>query len=171
MTGSIQDAAASAAVLLAFAAFVVAGGALAVIDARTHRLPNAIVLPAYPVAAILLTAAALLSGDPPRLVVAATGMVALFAFYLLLRLVRPAAMGGGDVKLAGLIGLHLGWLGWSELLVGSVAAFLLAGVFGVVLLATGRAGRSTAIAFGPWMILGAWAAILLALLGRAGGQT
>jgi leader peptidase (prepilin peptidase)/N-methyltransferase len=62
----------------------------------------------------------------------------------------------GDVKLAAVLGLYLGFLGWGNLLVGAFAAFVFGGVFGVVLMLIRRAGRKTAIPFGPWMILGAW---------------
>ncbi|GAA2047311.1 prepilin peptidase [Leifsonia soli] len=150
--------------------------ALALIDLDTHRLPNAIVLPSYAVGAVLLGAAALLGGDPFAVARAAIGACALFAFYLILALVRPGGMGFGDVKLAGVLGLFLGFLGWAPLLVGAFAAFLLGGLFSLILLAGGRAGRSSGIPFGPWMLAGAWLGILagptiggayLALLGLA----
>ena len=86
-------------------------------------------------------------------------MAALYAFYFVLRLVRPGGMGGGDVKLAGVIGIYLGWLGWGALAVGAFAAFLFGGVFGIALMLVRRAGRKTAIPFGPWMILGAWTGV------------
>jgi leader peptidase (prepilin peptidase)/N-methyltransferase len=87
-------------------------------------------------------------------------MALLYGFYLALRLIHVGGMGGGDVKLAGVIGLYLGWLGWGALAVGALAAFLLGGVFGVLLLALRRAGRRSAIPFGPWMLAGAWTGIL-----------
>jgi leader peptidase (prepilin peptidase)/N-methyltransferase len=71
-------------------------------------------------------------------------------------------MGMGDVKLAGVLGLFLGWLGWSELLVGAFAAFLLGGVVALALLAARRVTRSSGIPFGPWMLAGAWSAVLAA---------
>ncbi len=67
----------------------------------------------------------------------------------------PEGDGFGDVKLAGLLGLYLGWVGWGALAVGSFAAFVLGGVFSVGLLMLRRAGRKTGIPFGPWMLLGA----------------
>lgn len=69
-------------------------------------------------------------------------------------------MGGGDVKLAGVLGIALGWVGWSALAVGAVAGFVFGGLYGMLLLATRRAGRRTAVAFGPWMLLGAWTGIV-----------
>ena len=133
--------------------------ALALIDLDTKRLPNAIVYPAYIVGAVLLTASSILSGDLVWLLRAAIGMVALFVFYLILALIRPGGMGLGDVKLAGVLGLFLGWLGWGELLVGAFAAFLIGGLFAVILLLSRKAGRRTAIPFGPWMLVGAWVGV------------
>jgi leader peptidase (prepilin peptidase)/N-methyltransferase len=72
-----------------------------------------------------------------------------------LALARPDGMGFGDVKLAGVLGLYLGWLGWGALVVGAFGAFLLGGVFSLVLLAAGRVGRKSGIPFGPWMLAGA----------------
>jgi leader peptidase (prepilin peptidase)/N-methyltransferase len=65
-------------------------------------------------------------------------------------------MGLGDVKLAGVLGLYLGWLGWAPLVVGAFGAFLLGGLFGIGLLVTRKAGRRSSIPFGPWMLLAAW---------------
>jgi len=133
--------------------------ALTMIDVDTRRLPNAIVLPSYGVAVLGLAAAAVSAHDGSRLVRSLLGAVALFGFYFLLAFVYPAGMGFGDVKLAGVLGLYLGWLGWGPLLVGAFAAFLLGGVLGAALMAFGRAGRKTAIPFGPWMLCGAFVAL------------
>ncbi len=132
--------------------------ALAVIDVQTMRLPNAIVHPAYPVAAVFLTAAAALGGTWDRLLGAAIGLVLMGGVYLLIAFARPGAMGMGDVKLAGVLGAFLGWLGWSELAVGLLGGFLVGGVVGLVLMAT--RGRKARIPFGPWLLAGAWMGIL-----------
>jgi leader peptidase (prepilin peptidase)/N-methyltransferase len=134
---------------------------LALIDADTHTLPNRIVLPAYRVGAALLLGATVVAGDWAALATAFIGASALFAFYLALALVHPRGMGLGDVKLAGVLGLYLGWFGWSELVVGAFAAFLLGGVYAVVLLATRQVERGGGVPFGPWMLAGAWVGILL----------
>lgn len=73
----------------------------------------------------------------------------------MLALITPSGLGLGDVKLSGLLGAFLGWLGWSHLLLGSLAAFVLAGVFGLVLLAVRKGDGGTAFPFGPWMVAGA----------------
>ena len=134
--------------------------ALALIDIDTHRLPDSIVLPGYVVMPALFATACVLGAEWSSLLRAAIGGLALYLFYLVLRLVRPAGMGGGDVKLAGVLGLSLAWLGWGALAVGAFAAFLLGGVFGLALIAARRAGRKTAIPFGPFMLAGAWIGIL-----------
>lgn len=147
--------------LAAYLYFLSISVVLALIDIATHRLPNAIVLPGYVVALTLFTVACLLGAPWQHLLRGVVGMAVLYCFYLVLRLIRPGGMGGGDVKLAGVIGLYLGWVGWGALAVGAFAAFLLGGAYGVVLLASRRADRRTAIPFGPWMIAGAWIGILL----------
>ncbi|NIJ05295.1 prepilin peptidase [Frigoribacterium faeni] len=158
------EAAPLVAALLELVAFLWLAGAsvaLAIIDVEHHRLPDAIVLPSYAVGLVLLGASSALSGEWDALLRGVVGMAALFLFYLALALVKPGAMGLGDVKLAGVLGLWLGWLGWGELVVGAFAAFLLGGLFSIVLLATRRAQRTGGIPFGPWMLAGAWAGVLV----------
>lgn len=163
--GTATSTAGLVGVVLALAAFLYLAAisvVLALIDLDVHRLPNVIVLPAYAVGALLLGAASLLGADPGALLRAGIGAAALLAFYLGLALVKQGAMGLGDVKLAGVLGLFLGWLGWEHLIIGAFSAFLLGGTFGVALLATRRARASTAVPFGPWMLLGAWIAVFAA---------
>lgn len=145
--------------LPAYLFFAAVSIALALIDLDTKRLPNVIVVPSIAVALVLLAVASLGTGDWSALLWAAVGAAALFAFYLLLVLVYPNGMGFGDVKLAALVGLVLGYLGWGPLIVGAFAAFLLGGVFSILLLIVRKATRKTGIPFGPWMLLGAWVGI------------
>jgi leader peptidase (prepilin peptidase)/N-methyltransferase len=135
--------------------------ALGLIDADTHTLPNRIVLPAYLVGAALLALASAASADWMALLWAAVGAGAMWLFYLVLALARPGGMGFGDVKLAGVLGLYLGWFGWGPLIVGLFAAFVLGGVYSIGLLITRRAGRRSGIPFGPWMLAGAWVGIFV----------
>jgi leader peptidase (prepilin peptidase)/N-methyltransferase len=136
------------------------GVALALIDLDVKRLPNAIVLPSYAVAAALLLLPAIIDGEWSAYVRALVGMVALFAFYFLLALIYPSGMGFGDVKLAGVLGLYLGWLGWGELIVGAFLGFLLGGLVGGGLMVARKATRKSAIPFGPFMLAGALLAIV-----------
>lgn len=147
--------------LTALPAYLVLAGAavaLALIDIDHHRLPDPIVLPLYPVLAGLLVLASATSQEPygwPALARAGIGGLALFLFYGVAWFVYPRGMGLGDVKLAGVLGAALGWLGWGPLAVGAFSAFLLGGMVGVVLRLTRRNAKGEGIPFGPWMLLGA----------------
>lgn len=134
--------------------------ALAIIDIETQRLPDVIVLPAYPVGVVLLVASALLRGEPSNLIVAGIGLVALLAFYAALAFGYRGGMGMGDVKLSGALGLYLGYLGLGPLLIGAFAPFVFGGLFALVLVVLKRAGRKSRIPFGPWMLAGSWLGIL-----------
>lgn len=148
--------------LPAFWYFAAISIALAVIDLDVHRLPDKIVLPSYPVVAALLLLPVVLDRDGSALIRVAVGGVALWLFYFLLVVIYPAGMGGGDVKLAGLLGMYLGWLGYRELVVGAAAGFALGGVLSVLLLATGVVTRKTLVPYGPFMLVGAWLAVAVA---------
>ncbi len=151
--------------VVAFCFMGALGVSLAAIDISVQRLPDRLTLPAYPVLVVMLTVAALIQHDARALVRALAGGVVLAAVYLLLALLRPGQLGGGDIKLAGLAGLTLGWLGWPVLLVGAALGFLLSGLVSVVLLAARRITLRSHISFGPFLLGGA----LLAILASAGG--
>lgn len=142
--------------LPAYLTFTALAVALALIDLDTRRLPNVIVLPSYAVLGALLV----LDRDGGALLRAAAGAAVLFAFFFLVALLAPGAMGWGDVKLAGVVGAMTAYLSWGAFLSGAFLAFLLGALTGVLLIATRRAGRSTAVAFGPFLLLGAWASVL-----------
>ncbi|WP_026551476.1 A24 family peptidase [Arthrobacter sp. H20] len=148
-------------VALALAVFVVVGAWLSVIDLRSHLLPNRIIFPAYPVAAVLLGLGALLAGEGERILSMGGGAAVLWLAYFVLRVIYPAGMGFGDVKLAALLGLYLGFAGWSHLLWGTFAAFALGSCWGLVLIVGRRGTLKSAIPFGPFMVAGA--ALVLAL--------
>lgn len=158
---STADTIGAALVFVALLYFAAISIALTAIDVDTHRLPNVIVLPAYIVLAALLGSAAIVTGDLESAARAAAGAGILFTGYYVLALISPRGMGMGDVKLAGVIGLLLGWFGWAALAVGTLAAFMLGGVVGIGLILARRASRNTGIPFGPWMLGGAWVGILL----------
>lgn len=134
--------------------------ALALIDLATLRLPNVIVLPSIAVFAALLAAATLSGAPAASLWRALIGAMSLALFYGLMWFFWPGALGFGDVKLALLLGMALGWIGWGALVVGALAAFICGGVVSMALIAIGRAKRSSRVAFGPSMIGGAWVGII-----------
>jgi leader peptidase (prepilin peptidase)/N-methyltransferase len=129
--------------------------ALTLIDLDVQRLPDAIVLPSIVVAAALLTLAAAMTGQWSDLWRAFVAAAVLFVAYFLMKVAYPPGMGFGDVKLAALLGLYLGWIGWGAVVIGSFAAFVLGGIFSIGLVLMRRAGRKSGVPFGPWMILGA----------------
>jgi leader peptidase (prepilin peptidase)/N-methyltransferase len=145
--------------LPAFLFLAVAGLLLAVIDLQHRLLPNRVVFPSVAVGAVLLTAAAAVEATWPALLRAGVGAAVLFAVFLFLALVSPSGLGMGDVKLAALLGLYLGWLGWGVLVVGAASGFVVQAVVAVALLAVRRIGLRGELPFGPAMLVGAALAI------------
>jgi len=148
--------------VVALAWFGGAAVVLAGVDLASHRLPDRVTFPAVGVcAAVLLVDAAVTGawGDALR-AVAAAGVAYLLG--TLARLVQPRGFGGGDVKLLGLLGLVLGRAGWDVLVTGVFAGLLIGALGSLVLIAAGRAGWRTAVAFGPPLLAGAYVALALA---------
>ena len=145
--------------LPAYLVLAAAGVLLAVVDLRHRLLPNRVVGPALGAGALLLTGAAAVDGRWDDLARAALGAVVLFALFLVLALISPSSLGMGDVKLAGLLGLHLGWLGWDAVLLGAAAGFVVQAVLSLVLLAARRIDLRGELPFGPAMLAGAVLAI------------
>lgn len=147
--------------LPAFCCLAVAGVALAFIDVALKRLPDPVTLPSYPAGALLLGLAALFTahGDV-RFGHALIGMVALFLLYAVQWFLMPTQIGLGDVKLAGVLGLYLGWLGLPAWVAGVCAGFMLAALYSLVLLAGRRATLKSSIPFGPFMLAGVLAAVV-----------
>jgi len=164
-------------VLAACAYFAVMAVRLTVIDVRHHLLPNRIVFPSYAVAGVLLLTAAAFAGagtgadpgpaGPPAGLMAApalrvvAGAAVLWLFYFILRFAYPPGMGFGDVKLAGVLGMYLGYLGWGHLFAGTFLAFLLGGLWSIALLAARRGTLKSSIPLGPFRLAGAAGAMLL----------
>lgn len=122
--------------------------ALSLVDFRTRRLPNTLLL----VLLAWAVAQALWLGQP-TLLDAGVGLLVGGGLLLLVALVGRGAMGSGDVKLAAVLGAALGFPAIvSALLFGALAG----GVAALVLLATRRAGRKDWMAYGPYLAFGAW---------------
>ena len=145
--------------LPAFLAVSAAGMLLALIDLRHHLLPDRVVLPSLGIGVVLLGVAALGEGNWPALGRALLAGAALFGVFLVLALISPASLGMGDVKLAALLGLYLGWLGWNALVVGAAAGFVVQALLALALLAARRIGLKGELPFGPAMLIGAGIAI------------
>ncbi|MEV0257684.1 A24 family peptidase [Streptomyces sp. NPDC050732] len=137
------------------------GVLLALVDFTVHRLPDVLTLPLAGAALALLGGAALLPERGGSWTGALYGALALAGAFFVLFLINPNGMGFGDVKLALCLGTVLGWYGWGVLLLGTFAGFLLASLYGAGLVVARRAGRKTAIPFGPFLIGGAFVGLLL----------
>ena len=147
-------------VVAAFVYLGIVGVALTQIDVAVQRLPDRLTLPAYPALIVLLGVAAAFDDDWTAFVRAVLGALAVGAGYALLGLASGGQVGGGDIKVAGLIGLLLGWLSWRTLITGAGAGFVLAAVAGVALLTARRISRHGRISFGPYLLSGALLATL-----------
>lgn len=138
------------------------GLVLALVDLACLRLPDPLVALAAGCGALGVLVAALVTGAAGGLLAALAGAALSFGCYALLAVLPGSRLGFGDVKLAAALGLPLGWLGWSALGLGLILPHLLNGVVVLVLLATRRVRRDTALPFGPAILVGAWLAVLLA---------
>jgi leader peptidase (prepilin peptidase) / N-methyltransferase len=133
---------------------------LAIIDVRARRLPDRLTAAAFAGIAVFLVTAAADSGWRP-LARAGEGAAGLAAFFLLLALVRPGSAGLGDAKLGLSIGALAAWFGWAALVAALFICFLLAAGYALWLLAVRRAGAGSTMAFGPFLLAGCLAAVLV----------
>ncbi|MEU4653203.1 A24 family peptidase [Streptomyces sp. NPDC023723] len=134
---------------------------LTVVDVRVRRLPDLLTLPLAGAALVLLGLVALVPEHAGSWPTALLGTLALGAGYYALFFLNPSGMAFGDVKLALGAGAVLGWYGWPTVLLGAFAGFLLGALYGLGLLVTRRAGRGTQIAFGPFLLGGAFLGLLV----------
>ncbi|MDN4175641.1 A24 family peptidase [Nocardioides sp. SOB77] len=145
--------------LLPLAPLVPVGVALAVVDWRTRLLPTKVIAPTYLLTIALTLVTWVVTRDTDDLLRAFWGWLVAGGIFFLLWFVHPRGLGYGDVRLAGLLGIALGHLGWGELLVGVYGGFLLGGVGGG-LLSLLRVVERKAFPFGPFMLvaalLGVW---------------
>ncbi|SDB87013.1 leader peptidase (prepilin peptidase) / N-methyltransferase [Raineyella antarctica] len=136
----------------------VACGVLICCDLAVLRLPDPIMVLAYPVFLGALLIAAAGTGQWPRFGRALLAGLVLLVFYLINALVFPSGIYLGDVKFAGLLGAWLGWFGWVHLVWGTLLAAILGGVLGLGVIISRRGDRKTEYPYGPMMALGAWIA-------------
>lgn len=134
---------------------------IAIIDASTRKIPNRLTYPLTPALAVLLVVAALLAGEPGWALRALFGGLLAFASLLAMAVLRPGSMGMGDVKLAGFIGLGLGYLGLAHVVLGLVSAFLIGGVAAIVLLSLRARSPKDMLPFGPYLAAGALLSVVV----------
>jgi leader peptidase (prepilin peptidase)/N-methyltransferase len=134
--------------------------AVSVIDLELQIIPNRIVYPTIALSLPLLALAAVAEGDIRRMATALAGALIAFSILLLVHLISPASMGFGDVRLAFILGLFLGWFDLSHVAIGLFVGFALGAVVGVGLMLFGGRSRKDSVSFGPFLAAGAVVAIL-----------
>lgn len=148
-------------ILPALLVFAASATVLTMVDLAEKRLPNAVIFPTLAAVGVLLVPSTWAVGSWMTLVWALAGSAAMFAVYFVLALISPKSMGMGDVKLALVIGLLLGWFGLTAWLIGLLAAFIVGGVIAIVALLLRRVTLKGSIPFGPSMLAGALIALLV----------
>lgn len=138
--------------------------ALSWIDLKTKRLPRQITYVTAALGLPVLVIAALVREEPRRIATMAGGAAIALAFMWLLYVASRGGMGDGDVRLSPLLGAYLGWMGLPYVPIGLFLGFLLGSVVGVGAMVVGRAGRKTALPFGPFLAAGTLIAVFV---GRA----
>lgn len=141
--------------LPAFILLAVLGVQLARIDISLHLLPNQIVLFLLLGGLAVLLASVFAGTQWPSVLRALAGATLLFVVYLILAIISPGGIGMGDVKLAGPIGLYLGYLGWTQLLYGGLVGFILNGIITLVIVSRNRHDSASEVAHGPSMLAAA----------------
>jgi leader peptidase (prepilin peptidase) / N-methyltransferase len=149
------------AVLPAWLVLAVVGAVLGYIDARSRYLPSVIIWPTYVVVGAGLVLAAIATGEWGSLRRAVIAGAIGFAVFYVLWFAFPRGVGFGDVRLSGLLGGALGWLGWGEFVSGLYGGFFLGALVGIGLIATRVMTRKQMVPFGPFMLVGALAGVLL----------
>jgi leader peptidase (prepilin peptidase)/N-methyltransferase len=138
------------------------------IDIMCFRLPDRIVLPSLAASVVIVVLESLRLGAAHQILYALAGGGMFFGILLVLHLISPRGMGFGDVKLAAVMGLYLGWMatGYLEAFVLVVWALLigavLGSIIGLILLSVQGVSRRAAIPFGPYLAIGAIVMVLLA---------
>jgi leader peptidase (prepilin peptidase)/N-methyltransferase len=143
---------------------------VSVIDLQVQRIPDRITFPTFGLALASIVAVSVQQDATERIQAALIGSAAYFFFLFVTHMIYPAGMGFGDVKLAAVMGLYLGWLGWTDLypvagplrlvFFGLMLGCILGVVFGVaVQVATRERG---AFPFGPALALGCYVVVLFA---------
>ena len=132
-----------------------------IIDYATHRLPRGVTFRAAIVGGPLLFLAAINHDDNGRILVMFASFVVTLALFALLAAFSKGGIGGGDVRLAPVLSMFLGWLGASHVYIGLGSGFILGGVAAAGMLVTRRASASTRIAFGPFLCIGAVIALFV----------
>jgi leader peptidase (prepilin peptidase)/N-methyltransferase len=129
------------------------------VDFCTHRLARGVTMRAALVGGPLLALAAINIDETARIATMFGAFIATLVFFLVLSFISKGGIGSGDVRLAPVLAMFLGWMGWSHVYMGLASGFILGGIWALALVFTGKANRSSRIAFGPFLCAGAVATL------------
>jgi len=129
------------------------------VDFCTHRLARGVTMKAALAGGPLLTLAAINIDETTRIATMMAAFVATLVFFLVLSFISKGGIGSGDVRLAPVLAMFLGWLSWQHVYIGLASGFILGGIWALALIVAGKASRSSRIAFGPFLCVGAVATL------------
>jgi leader peptidase (prepilin peptidase)/N-methyltransferase len=145
--------------LFAFGLMIAMALEQTLVDFCTHRLARGVTMRAALAGGPLLTLAAINIDETARIATMFGAFIATLVFFLVLSFMSKGGIGSGDVRLAPVLALFLGWMGWSYVYIGLASGFILGGIWALALVFTGKANRSSRIAFGPFLCVGAVATL------------
>lgn len=130
------------------------------IDITTHRLTRSVTLRAAFIGGPLPSIAAVVNNQPGKIGVMALSFTATLLTFMALSLASKRGIGAGDVRLAAVLAMFLGYLGAQYVVQSLALGFMLGGIVALSLLISRKATRTTRIAFGPYICIGAIAVVL-----------
>jgi leader peptidase (prepilin peptidase)/N-methyltransferase len=145
--------------LFAFGLMIAMALEQTLVDFCTHRLARGVTMRAALAGGPLLTLAAINIDETVRIATMFGAFVSTLVFFLALSFMSKGGIGSGDVRLAPVLAMFLGWMGWSYVYMGLASGFILGGIWALALMFMGRANRSSHIPFGPFLCVGAVATL------------
>ena len=145
--------------LFAFGLMIAMALEQTLVDFHTHRLARGATMKAALVGGPLLALAAINIDETTRIATMMAAFIATLVFFLVLSFISKGGIGSGDVRLAPVLAMFLGWLSWQHVYIGLASGFILGGIWALALIVKGKASRSSRIAFGPFLCVGAVATL------------
>ncbi len=136
-------------------AYVLIGDFVAIvaseIDLEVRRIPNLLVLSGLGLCLVTMVAQVLLSHPNHQLEGFFIALIASSGALYTIALISRGGMGMGDVKLVGLLGAIAGLFGYPSVFILLLSAFGIGSIFGIALIVMKKAGRKSAVPFGPFI--------------------
>lgn len=152
------------AILIGLVGLAFSTACLVITDSYHHLLPHLIVVPAAAFTLVMMILTWLTGGAGSAVLWGVVMGLAVGGALFVLALIPGAGLGGGDVKLAALLATVVGWLNPSALFLALLSALVAAALYAIVLIALHKGTLKTSIPLGPFLIVGAWAALGLGTL-------